>query len=118
MSRKLKGKSGSAAMVLQLQNHGSGSAAEPEPVLNQKWFCCSSHGSAAEPVPWSGSAAEMVLQQNQAIRTKPWFCNRTRPWKWFCSRTMAAAADPFLNQFHGLVLGYSPEKVSSYPPEK
>ncbi|KAF7801080.1 putative leucine-rich repeat receptor-like serine/threonine-protein kinase [Senna tora] len=28
MSRKLKGKSGSAAMVLQLQNHGSGSAAE------------------------------------------------------------------------------------------
>ncbi|KAF7841711.1 uncharacterized protein G2W53_004009 [Senna tora] len=28
MSRKLKGKSGYAAMVLQLQNHGSGSAAE------------------------------------------------------------------------------------------
>ncbi|KAF7810476.1 30S ribosomal protein S21, chloroplastic-like [Senna tora] len=28
---------------------------------NQKWFCCSSHGSAAEPVPWSGSTAEPWL---------------------------------------------------------
>ncbi|KAF7812176.1 30S ribosomal protein S21, chloroplastic-like [Senna tora] len=57
------------------QNHGSGSAAERRTMVlvlqqnqlflvlqqNQKWFCCSSHGSAAEPVPWSGSAAEPWL---------------------------------------------------------